>query len=225
VNILEYVRHCFPSPQLSGKTQDQFGVLAFDLGEVGPNPRPPPIQVQRTVQDKDHPSAAVSPSGPWAVQVRNWSSALKLQTTPEGTYKLDKPKRGKEPDYLIASYGSRSKICSERWLLGGLTGYLKRYHDAYGRLPLSVSLYSFMMPCAACNGYMRGFPGALHTPLDGKEGATIPKWYLAYTADYTMSDPDKARSDRKPTDRYSSVAEGDGRTAELWAFHWHVMKG
>ena len=202
MNVGEYVGLHMSGLRLSRATEQQFGVLAFDLGEVGPDPHPPPLVAQSSLDDR--PSSG-SPSGPWGVQVRQWRPALTLAEAGDGAYRLDK-----HGDLLVAEYGSPSKICSERWLLGGLSGYLRRYQRAHGRMPLSVSLFTLMTPCEKCNAYMRRFPGAAHLPLGAAEGGTIGVWNLWYTKDYIG---------------YATPAEGDARTRELTNYGWRVTKG
>ncbi len=128
-----------------------------------------------------------------------------LATTGDGAYKLDR-----HGDPLISEYEKPSKVCSERWLLGGLAGYLRRYHRAHGRMPLSVSLFTLMTPCENCNAYMRRFPGATHSPLGSAVSGSIGAWHLWYTENYVG---------------YATPAEGDAKTKELIGHGWSVTKG
>src|SRR5262249_55540929 len=104
------------------KTKSQYGVLAFDLGQAAPGPHPPECKLVTVVNDRID---AASPSGPWIVQTRNWSPVQTL-VVKDGSYALDR-----QGDYRAETYGKSEKICSERWLLGGLAGYRKPYYAAY----------------------------------------------------------------------------------------------
>ena len=179
----------------------QHGVLAFDLGEVGPDLHPPEFKPVTVVDDRVN---ATGPSGPWIVQNRNWSPVTTL-VIKEANYSLDR-----QGDHRAETYGKSEKICSERWLLGGLSGYLKPYVSAYGRFPLSVSLYSVMTPCKKCNAYMRRFPSATHAVVGEQRSATIGRWYFAYSDNYDWD--------------YEDTAAGDAATGELRSLGWVVRK-
>jgi hypothetical protein len=201
MDILDFVRQFCTDLQLAKKTKYQYGVLAFDLGEVGPDPHAPECKPVTVVDER---IGAAGPSGPWVVQNRNWSPVDTL-VVKEGSYALDK-----KGDYRAETYGKSEKICSERWLLGGISGYLKPYYAAYGRFPLSVSLYSVMTPCKKCNAYMRRFPSANHTVVGQQASGTIGRWYFAYSDNYDWN--------------YDDVATGDAATAELGLSGWVVRK-
>ena len=202
MDILEYVRQFCTDLQLAKKTKYQYGVLAFDLGQIAPDPHPPECKPVTVVDDRFD---AVGPSGPWVVQNRNWSPVETL-VVKDGSYALDRQR-----DCRAETYGKSEKICSERWLLGGLSGYLKPYYAAYGRFPLSVSLYSVMTPCKKCNAYMRRFPGSNHTVVGRQASGTMGQWYFAYSDNYDWD--------------YGDVATGDAATAELSLSGWVVRKG
>jgi hypothetical protein len=202
MDILTFVRQFCSDLKLVKKTKYQYGVLAFDLGEVGPNSHPPEFKSVAVADDRVN---AAGPSGPWIVQNRNWSPVA-APVIRDGNYALDR-----QGDYRAETYGKSEKICSERWLLGGLSGYLKSYVSVYGRFPLSVSLYSVMTPCKKCNAYMRRFPSAAHTVIGERTSATIGTWYFAYSENYDWD--------------YADAATGDAATVGLASLGWVVRKG
>ena len=202
MDILDFARLYCSDLHLAKKTKAQFGVLAFDLGEVAPDPHPPERRAYTEVKER---ISDTGPSGPWIVQNRKWSPVETL-VVQDGAYALDR-----QGDYRADTYGRRETICSERWLLGGLAGYLKPYFQAFGRFPLSVSVYTVMTPCPACNSYLRRFPTSPHNTA-GKQGggATIGKWYLAYSTNYDFA--------------YADAATGDRATSDLGTAGWVVRK-
>lgn len=189
MDILEYTRQFCSGLQLAKKTKYQFGVLAFDLGEIGPDPHPPKFECVTAANFKID---AAGPSGPW----------IKTETMRE--------KRNR----VITEWGATLKVAKpsarKRWLLGGLSGYLKPYFKEYDRLPLSVSLYSVMTPCSRCNAYMRRYPGSKHTIL-GEQTVTVGRWYFAYSQNYPAE--------------YFDDAAGHRATAELGSSGWNISKG
>jgi hypothetical protein len=68
-----------------------------------------------------------------------------------------------------------------------------------------------MTPCPACNSYLRRFPTSPHNTA-GKQGggATIGKWYLAYSTNYDFA--------------YADAATGDRATSDLGTAGWVVRK-
>jgi hypothetical protein len=205
MDILEYTRQFCSGLQLAKKTKYQFGVLAFDLGEIGPDPHPPKFECVTAANFK---IGAAGPSGPWIVQNQHWTPVMTLAVDKDGNYAREK----KSGDYRVGSHAeSGETICSERWLLGGLSGYLKPYFKEYGRLPLSVSLYSVMTPCSRCNAYMRRYPGSKHTILGEQTVGTVGRWYFAYSQNYPAE--------------YFDDAAGDRATAELGSSGWNISKG
>jgi hypothetical protein len=108
MDILEYVRQFCTDLQLAKKTKYQYGVLAFDLGEVGPNPHPPDFKPVTVVDDRVE---AAGPSGPWIVQSRNWSPVGTL-VAKDGSYALDRRGTiGPKPTAAVRRF-ARSGGCS-----------------------------------------------------------------------------------------------------------------
>ena len=160
LDILDFVRLYCSDLHLAKKTKAQFGVLAFDLGEVAPDSHQPERRAYTEVKEG---IGDTGPSGPWIVQNRKWSPVETLAVQ-DGAYALDR-----QGDSRAGTYGRRETICSERWLLGGLADTQKPYVRAFGRFPLSVSVYTVMTPCPACNSYLRRFPASPHNMV-GQSG-------------------------------------------------------
>ena len=118
MDILKFVQTYCAGFKLSSRTNSQFGVLAFDLGDVSAA-HPPKEQNYTTVNDE---VVEGQPSGPWSVQVRSWKPVVEL-VVENGKYKVDK-----NGELIAKSYGEKEIICSERWLLAGLPRYLEAYY-------------------------------------------------------------------------------------------------
>lgn len=186
--------------KMSGKTNSQFGIIVFDIDEL----RLEDLNLKEGSIINDEPEA-LSPFGPWFVQTHSWAPVKELVTRRDGSYALDK-----NGEHIAKSHGHRETICSERWLLGGFTAYLKKYMDAKGAIPKSVTLFSLMTPCSKCNTYMQRFPAGKH---EGQSGSSyqIGRWNLAYTKNYDKE--------------YKSASDGDSAASSLTNFGWTVRKG
>jgi hypothetical protein len=187
---------------MSNRTEKQFGVLAFDLGEIGPNSHPPQVKSYTQIT---HNISDSGPSGPWIIQTNYWRPVWSLSETPEGYNRLDR-----HGDYIPESFGSRENIHSEKWLMGGLNGYLETYHKAHRRMPLSVNLYSYMAPCGRCVEYLKRFPGGKHAIRDSDATVSIGRWYIGYSANYDREYPD--------------IRAADVVVGELGKHGWTVIK-
>jgi len=140
LDILDFVRLYCSDLHLAKKTKAQFGVLAFDLGEVAPDSHQPERRAYTEVKEG---IGDTGPSGPWIVQNRKWSPVETLAVQ-DGAYALDR-----QGDSRAGTYGRRETICSERWLLGGLAGYPKAVRSGVWPVPaISLGLYGHdALPC------------------------------------------------------------------------------
>ena len=207
MEIQVFVDRFVRKPAGSKKTEIQFGVLAFDLGIIGNDGHPPPYQLSQFSDQL----RANSPSGPWCVEIHNWSPALEVRETRRG--------------YTVETSGRRERLHAEEWLMGGLIGYLRRYTNEYGALPVSVALYTVMSPCLQCVHYLERFPRATY-PRRNQGGGTIPHWNLSYSQVYLRPvenpDPQPPRFSRFTKDGYGDSAEATARVNGLRSFGWNV---
>jgi hypothetical protein len=159
LDILDFVRLYCSDLHLAKKTKVQFGVLAFDLGEVAPDPHQPERRAYTEVKEG---IGDTGPSGPWIVQKSGRrSKPWRCRTEPMHW-------TGRAILALAHTVAARRSAQSDGFS-ADLPDTQKPYVRAFGRFPLSVSVYTVMTPCPACNSYLRRFPASPHNMV-GQSG-------------------------------------------------------
>jgi hypothetical protein len=204
MDIKEYVRG-IQRPG-TGQTEDQFGVLAFDLGLAPSIGHPPPTTGIRFTDE----IRANSASGPWCVIPHNWSPVANPRKL-DGLVIIKSDRHG-QPDVYAdkGSYGQRETIHTERSLVARVGIYSEHYVKQHKEPPKSVSLYTYYSPCSHCIAYLKGVP----------HKSSIPKWFIAYSLPYVKP---IEKDERTATDPFETAEAAIAAVKSLHSSGWDVL--